>query len=229
MTLLHIATSDVLLAATVQAVFASVVLSSRGTFRKLNPRLLLLLLCNAGFPARIRAFCSTPLDSASLTTEHDSQHQNIQTSKHSVYSQSEIPYRLPKMQISLKVILTLTAFICSLASAGVLPKPSDDEPLHDRDHHKALRHVPLQAIPPMKCRYPFKNFTQLVNHSKSALNFSTHRFQSEDSSNNTDTFDQQYQIILDHEFYRPGGPIFFVQGGESQLSVRRRVLLSCMP
>lgn len=113
------------------------------------------------------------------------------------------------MQISLKIILT--AVISSLASASVLPKPSNDGLLQDP-------HTPFkESLPPMKCQYPFKKFTQRVNHPKSALSFSKADDFDEDGSNDTDTFDQQYQIILDHEFYRPGGPIFFVQGGESPL------------
>ena len=120
------------------------------------------------------------------------------------------------MQISSKVILTFTAFICALASTGVLPKPSTNGLLLDGHQDDVSRSNPLKDLLfPMTCKYPYKTFTQLIHHPMSTLNFSTHNLQDDHSSNNTDTFNQQYQII--RQFHRSGGPILFYQGAESPL------------
>lgn len=49
-------------------------------------------------------------------------------------------------------------------------------------------------------RYPINNFTQSLDH----------------NSNSTATFNQQYYLVTD--YFKPGGPILFLQGPESPLN-----------
>lgn len=69
-----------------------------------------------------------------------------------------------------------------------------------------------QALPPSDYVPPAKNFTQKLNH----------------GSNDNSTFRQLYQI--NSTFFKPGGPILFIQGEENTLSpISSRVFMDYAP